>query len=160
VGTTSGSSGSSECPGQVPYSTACSVAGQVCHYQDPSLGGTVDCGCEGGAWGCYSGCSPSSPSYAINSALCQPQLQSTTTCHPYGPVCGFSVAVPCLGDAGSPLDLLDAGSGDCAAWCKAVAPPGFPGLPGGYEGCRGVTLVDGGADAGPLLILECSLCGA
>jgi hypothetical protein len=146
-GMTGSSTGGSGCPG--PSSVSCSVEGQVCHYDVGGGQGPTDCGCVGGAWQCYSGCSISSALHDVNPAQCQPQLQSTTTCHPYGPVCGFSVEVPCLGDAGLPPAAMDAGS--CAAWCTAVKPPDFPGT----STCLSVELVDGGA----ALVAQCAGCG-
>jgi hypothetical protein len=168
AGSSSSSGGSSNggmaCPPAPPpqpgcvdcnISYPCSVEGQVCHYPTPS--GATDCGCTGGVWACYSGCSPGGSSHDINPAQCEPQLETTTACNPYAPTCAFTFAVPCWGDAGLPPPDLDAGASQCAAWCKAVAPADYQGSLTSLR-CQ-VQLVDAGADAGAVLVGQCGGCG-
>jgi hypothetical protein len=50
---------------------------------------------------------------------------------------------------------VDAGPSQCAAWCKAIAPPDAQSA----TGCLNVHLVDGGADAGEVLVGQCAACG-
>jgi len=71
------------------------------------------------------GCSLSVTTKNIDSNLCAPQLESTTTCErdlscPIEPPCGYVVEVPCADDGGLP----DAGPDQCADWCDAAAPDG------------------------------------
>jgi hypothetical protein len=150
-----GSSGAGAgCP-PGPPAGPCSPEGQVCHYVVGGGQGQTDCGCSHGSWQCYSGCSPSTTPHNVNPSLCQPQLGSTTTCHPYGGTCGYTFEIPCWGDGGMPLSEVDAGPSQCASWCAAVAPPDAP----SGVGCLFVNLVDGGADSGEVLVGQCSGCG-
>ena len=84
----------------------------------------------------------------VDPTLCQPQLQSATSCD--GSVCSFDVAVPCLGDAGS-LSGADAGTEQCTAWCNAAAPPGAT---PSFGFCQ-VQSVDGGT----AIVAHCGGCG-
>jgi hypothetical protein len=78
----------------------------------------------------------------VNTMLCQPQLQSATSCD--GQVCSWSVELPCTPDAGAPVDGgagSDAGDDantdggaepSCATLCGAVTPAGAPPFMGGF----------------------------
>jgi hypothetical protein len=107
-------------------------------------------------WQCFSGCSLGTTTHDISPARCEPQLQTTTTCHPYGGVCSFTFEIPCWGDAGLQPGVLDAAPSQCTTWCSAVQPPD---LAQGTAACLSVELVDGGSDAGAVLIGQCNGCG-
>lgn len=157
-GGTSGSSsgGTLSCSATQPAGT-CSVPGQVCHYYDGTDGtGETDCGCSAGQWQCFSGCSPSTVDSKVDPAVCQPQLASATSCHPFAGACSFTFQIPCWGDAGSSLGQIDAGLEPCSAWGKSVAPPDTAVTPQ----CKCLDLVDGGPDGGVILIGTCNGCGA
>jgi hypothetical protein len=68
-------------------------------------------------------------------------------------VCSFNVEIPCIGDAGSGFAGVDAGTGQCTAWCNAAAPPGA--VSPGYGFCQ-IEALDSGATA---IIANCGACG-
>jgi hypothetical protein len=157
-GASGSSSGSFSCPA-TPPSGACPPGNPTCHYYDPIDGpGPTDCGCVDGNWACFSGCSPGAVQVTVDPTLCAPQLQTTTTCHPFGAICSFTFELPCQGDAGAPPGGLDAGLAQCSAWCSAVAPPGFQST----AQCFSLTVgssVDGG-NGGGSLVGTCDMCGS
>lgn len=132
---------------------SCSPDGEKCHYTVAGQGAT-DCGCLGGTWQCFSGCSGVTTNVTVDPALCAPQLKSTTICTPFSPVCSFTFDVPCWGDAGMPVGELDAGLNQGTAWCRAVAPPDAP----APTQCLRLNLV-AGADGGTSLVGVCGGCG-
>jgi hypothetical protein len=143
------------CPSSPPQAgQSCASEGAKCRY--PGGNGETDCGCTGGSWQCFSGCSAGITSSAVDPGLCQPQLLSESSCNPYAGVCGFTFEIPCWGDAGMPLGDLDAGVSQCTTWCKAIAPAD---LTSPITQCLGLDLVDGGPDGGAVLVGRCNGCG-
>jgi hypothetical protein len=160
--------GASGCGGQTkgpgPGSSSSSGGGASSGGASGSGGGGSSSGNGGGgsSGGGSSGASSSSsgagfgcgdftttPS-TVNPALCQPQLASATSCD--GQVCSFTAEIPCVGDGGTPLADVDAGTDQCTAWCNAVAPQGAPSP--GFGFCQIETI-----DGGTALVAMCGGCG-
>ncbi len=143
-GQTTGPAGSSSSGGGTSSSGSSGGAGSS---GAGSSGGASSSSSSGAGFGCGDFTTTPSP---VDPTLCQPQLQSATSCN--GQVCSYTVELPCVGDAGSGFDGVDAGLDQCTAWCNAAAPPGMqPGI--GF--CQ-VESIDGGA---PAIVARCGGCG-
>lgn len=88
--------------------------------------------------------------FAVNPAVCAPQLEQTTSCN--GEACSWNVEVPCDGHSQGEPDAGDDEAGSpawCAAMCNAAAP----------AGARQVGTCDAQeVDAG-VVFIQCAGCG-